>query len=297
MSQHFHFIGIGGVGMGSLASLMLSKGYRVSGSDIKESPMILNLRRQGARIFIGHHRSNIQQPNCVIYSSAVAEDNPEIQQAQKESIPVKKRAELLAQFVNSQTGITVAGAHGKTTTTAMIAHVLVYAGLDPSVSVGGIVNGAAYHARLGTGKYFVAEVDESDGSFLFFKPAFSVVTNIDFEHLDYYHNWENILQAYRSFLRQTKKEGCVFVYAQDPRLIDLCQLTERFSKTTTDGDNRRTRSLSDAKINKVFRDYIFVLSAESFFLAIAPRRPIPNNAMLAGSGTLGLVGNTSAAVP
>ncbi len=207
--------------MGSLASLMLSKGYAVSGSDIKESQMTSNLRQQGAEIFIGHDAGNLKRADCVIYSSAIGEENPEMREALRKEIPIKKRAELLAQFVNSQTGITVAGAHGKTTTTAMVAHLLMHAGFDPSIAVGGIVNGTAYHARLGAGKYFVAEVDESDGSFLFFKPFYSVVTNIDFEHLDYYHNWENILQAYRAFIGQTKAGGYVFAYAQDLRLKDL----------------------------------------------------------------------------
>ena len=216
--KHFHFIGIGGMGMGNLASLMLAKGYKVSGSDIKESPLISHLRARGAFIYIGHAAQNIDHPDCVVYSSAVERDNPEIREARRKKIPIQKRAQLLAQLVNAQIGITVAGAHGKTTTSAMIAQLLLNAGFNPTTMVGGMMKESFDHAHLGSGKYFVAEVDESDGSFLFFKPTFSVVTNIDYEHLDYYRNWENILKAYQRFIRQTKKGGCVFAYGEDQRL-------------------------------------------------------------------------------
>lgn len=219
--KHLHFVGIGGMGMGTLASLMLSKGYQVSGSDLKENQLTSHLKRQGALIHIGHSVGNIDHPDRVIYSSAIKRDHPEIREARRQKIPVQRRAKLLAQLVNAQTGITVAGAHGKTTTTAMIAQVLLNAGLDPTTMVGGVVKESLNHAHLGSGKYFVAEVDESDGSFLFFKPAFSVVTNIDYEHLDYYKNWKNILKAYQRFLQQTKKGGCVFAYGDDRRLRTL----------------------------------------------------------------------------
>jgi len=218
---NLHFIGIGGMGMGTLASLMLAKGCQVSGCDLKENQLTVQLRNQGAQIMIGHDPKHIENPDGVIYSSAVGFDNPELQEAQRKKIPVKKRAELLAELANAETAITVAGAHGKTTTTSMISHVFMKAGLKPTTAVGGIVNDPSYNAQLGAGKYFVAEVDESDGSFLFFRPYYSVITNIDFEHLDYYHNWDNILEAYRLFIRQTNPKGCLFVFGEDPRLLQL----------------------------------------------------------------------------
>ena len=219
--KHFHFIGIGGMGMGNLASLMLAQGDKVSGSDVKESRLTSHLRSRGASIYIGHRAENIDHLDCVVYSSAIKRDNPELKEARRKKIPIQKRARLLARFVNAQIGITVAGAHGKTTTSAMIARLLLNAGLNPTTMVGGMMKESFEQARLGSGKYFVAEVDESDGSFLFFKPAISVVTNIDYEHLDYYKNWRNILKAYQRFIHQTKKGGSVLAYGEDTRLRKL----------------------------------------------------------------------------
>ena len=155
--RHLHFIGVGGMGMGTLAGIMLAKGCKVSGSDLRESQLTVDLKRKGARIHIGHAAQNLDHPDCVIYSSAVKPDNPEIKAAKQKKIPVKKRAELLAQLVNEQIGITVAGAHGKTTTTAMIAHVLLKAGLDPTTMIGGVMKDSSYNAHVGSGKYFVLE--------------------------------------------------------------------------------------------------------------------------------------------
>ncbi len=239
MSQHYHFIGIGGMGMGTLASIMLAKGARVSGSDVKESRLTRQLREEGATISIGHQPDNVESPDFVIYSSAVTRNNPEMQAAEKKKIHIQKRAQLLAELVNCECGITVAGAHGKTTTTSMISHCLIKAGLNPTTAIGGIINGGTYNATLGAGKYFVAEVDESDGSFLFFRPFYSVVTNIDFEHLDYYHNWENILAAYRQFIRQTQPSGCVIAFGDDERLQAI--LAKEKIRTLTFGLGKHNR--------------------------------------------------------
>ncbi len=193
--KHYHFIGIGGMGMGNLALLMLAKGYIVSGSDQKDSELTRRLRQRGAQIFIGHDIRNIEGADCVVYSSAVKADNPEMFQAFSGHIPVLRRAELLAQLVNKEVGITVAGAHGKTTTSSMASYLLINAGLKPTTAVGGIVNEGEYNATLGIGRHMVAEVDESDGSFLYFSPHFSIITNMDFEHFDFYHPWNNILDS------------------------------------------------------------------------------------------------------
>ena len=234
MIKHYHFIGIGGVGMGTIASLLIAKGHTVSGSDLKESDFTAKLREQKAKISIGHDAKNVEHPDFVVYSSAVNKDNPERVAAAQKKIPVLKRAQLLAQLMESEKGITVAGAHGKTTTTSMISFLLIRAGLEPTTAVGGLINnGKTYNSNLGRGQYFVAEVDESDGSFLYFSPFCSVITNIDFEHIDYYQSWDNILSAYRTFIGRTKPDGYIFAYGQDARLCLL--LSESGRRFTTYG--------------------------------------------------------------
>lgn len=220
MKKHYHFIGIGGIGMGTLASLLLAKGHKVSGSDLKDGELTSFLKKNGAHITISHHASNIQKPDYVVYSSAIRVNNPELIESVSRHIPVLKRAEVLAQLVNEQIGVTIAGAHGKTTTTSMVSYMLMGAGLEPTTAVGGLINngGVSYNANLGQGKYFVAEADESDGTFLYFKPHYSIITNIDFEHVDYYKDWEGILNAYRKFVTCTVKGGCLIACGEDKNL-------------------------------------------------------------------------------
>lgn len=219
--RHYHFVGIGGIGMGTLASLLLDQGEEVSGSDVRSSPMTEKLSAQGARIDLTHDARNVEGADCVVYSSAVRLDNPELQAARMKGILIQQRAQLLAQLMTGRVGITIAGAHGKTTTTSMISNLLLQAGLDPTTAVGGVIRGASYGAHVGRGKYFVSEVDESDGSFLYFRPTYAVITNVDFEHVDFYHNWENILDAYRRFIQQTDPGGRVIICAEDERLKTL----------------------------------------------------------------------------
>ncbi|MBL8013191.1 MAG: UDP-N-acetylmuramate--L-alanine ligase [Candidatus Omnitrophica bacterium] len=222
MAKHYHLIGIGGIGMAALASLLLDKGCTVSGSDMKETELTNHLKRKGATVFKEHHVENIKGADYIVYSSAIRATNPEMIQAVSAGIPILKRAELLAELVNQEVGITVAGAHGKTTTTSMVSHILLQAGLKPTTAVGGIINSqSTYNANLGTGKYFVAEADESDGTFLYFKPMYAILTNIDFEHVDFYKNWDNILAAYRKFIQRIKPEGCLFYCGEDARLRQL----------------------------------------------------------------------------
>ena len=248
MPKHYHFIGIGGIGMGKIASLLLAKGETVSGSDVLENSMVRNLQELGAKVFIGHHQQNIKDAQVVVYSSAVRADNPEMIAARQNNIPIFKRAQLLSQLMDNHIGITVAGAHGKTTTTSMISNLLVEAGLNPTIAVGGIMQGVSNQSPLGDGKYFVAEADESDGSFLFYKPFYSVITNIDFEHVDYYQNWDNILGAYRKFIGQTDPRGKVIVCGEDERLMKVVSdsgrdhMTYGFSKDfDISADNVRTQ--------------------------------------------------------
>lgn len=209
--------------MGTLASLLLDQGHSVSGSDLKDNDMCRNLRSRGASTYIGHQISNVVEgTDYVVYSSAVRVNNPELIEAESRNIPVLQRAHVLAQLVNQQTGITIAGAHGKTTTTSMVSSLLINADLRPTTAIGGIINGqTAYNANLGEGKYFVAEVDESDGTFLYFHPFYSIITNIDFEHVDFYKNWEGITEAYAKFIRCVNSDGCLIVCGEDKRLLEL----------------------------------------------------------------------------
>ncbi|NLE65089.1 MAG: UDP-N-acetylmuramate--L-alanine ligase, partial [Elusimicrobia bacterium] len=218
--RRYHFIGVGGMGMGHLALLMLAKGYEVSGSDVKESGLTRQLRERGARISIGHHVRNLEGAQCVVYSSAISASNPEMFEAVRLHIPILRRAELLAELVNREVGITIAGAHGKTTTSSMASLLLIKAGLKPTTAIGGIV-GKGYNASLGIGRHFVAEVDESDGSFLYFKPHFSIITNIDMEHLDHYQTWDRIKEAYLKFAQCTVPDGVLLVCGDDETLRDI----------------------------------------------------------------------------
>ncbi|MEI7998601.1 MAG: UDP-N-acetylmuramate--L-alanine ligase, partial [Candidatus Omnitrophota bacterium] len=205
------------------------KGYKVSGSDIKDNELISQLRKNGAVVTIGHHASNVQNPDYVVYSSAIRMTNSEMIETVSRQIPLLKRAQVLAQLVNEQIGITIAGAHGKTTTTSMVSYLLLNAGVKPTTAVGGIINGETYNAHLGEGKYFVAEVDESDGTFLYFHPTYSIITNIDFEHVDYYKDWNGILEAYRKFISCTTDQGRLIVCAQDERLKNLVVESKRLA--------------------------------------------------------------------
>ena len=231
MTNRYHFIGIGGIGMSALAALVLDKGDKVSGSDLRANQITERLIKQGANIYLGHSPNNINNVTCVIYSSAIEKNNPELQEARKRKIPIMQRAQLLAELMEGHVAITVAGAHGKTTTSSMIAHVLVKAEFQPTTAIGGIVCGRSSHAQLGGGKYFVTEVDESDGSFLYFSPQYSVITNIDFEHVDHYQNWQSILDAYKKFIGQTTDDGIIFAYGDDERLLRLLETSKKLTRT------------------------------------------------------------------
>ena len=193
--QRIHLVGIGGIGMSGIAEVLLTLGYSVSGSDTKPSPITERLQNLGATIYDGHRASNVDGAHVVVTSSAIKSDNPEVDEAHKHKIPVIPRAEMLAELMRLKYGIAVAGAHGKTTTTSMVASVLAAAHLDPTFVIGGRVNQAGTTARLGKGEFFVVEADESDRSFLLLAPVVAVVTTIDREHLDQYASLEDIQDA------------------------------------------------------------------------------------------------------
>ncbi|MBW2363106.1 MAG: UDP-N-acetylmuramate--L-alanine ligase, partial [Deltaproteobacteria bacterium] len=200
--RRIHFVGIGGIGMCGIAELLAGQGYQVTGSDLKEGPTVVRLRSLGVDVSIGHDRVNVGDAQVVVASSAIRPDNPEIVQAQASKIPVIQRAEMLAELMRLKDGIAVAGSHGKTTTTSLIAHVLDACGLDPTAVIGGRVMGTGADptgARLGRGDILVAEADESDGSFLRLAPVITVITNIDPEHLDHYGSFAAVQQAFIEF--------------------------------------------------------------------------------------------------
>ena len=215
-THRIHFIGVGGVGMSGIAEVLLTMGYQVSGSDLRSSEATDRLIQLGGRIFNGHAASNIEGAQVVVYSSAVPPDNTELAAAREMGLPVIGRAEMLAELMRMKYGIAVGGAHGKTTTTSMIAAVLARGGLDPTVVVGGRLHAIASNARLGHGQFMVAEADESDGSFLRLSPAVAVVTNIDREHMDHYTDLDAVLQAFVYFANRVPFYGVAVLCADDP---------------------------------------------------------------------------------
>ncbi len=221
MNKHYHLIGIGGIGMSGIAQLLLRRGIKVSGSDLKESKITGELKKLGAQVFIGHNPLNIKGANLIIYSSAILQDNPEIQEAKRQGITLIRRAQALASLMEDETVITVTGSHGKTTTASLVSYLLLEAGLSPTIAVGGVLRNIDTNAYLGDGKFFVAEADESDGTFLYYRPKYSIITNIDYEHLDYYKEFKNAIAAFKKFLNNTKEDGCVFVCSDDINLKDI----------------------------------------------------------------------------
>jgi UDP-N-acetylmuramate--alanine ligase len=216
--QRIHLVGIGGIGMSGIAEVLLTLGYSVAGSDTKPSTITERLQDLGATIFEGHQAENVEGAHVVVVSSAVKADNPEVMEAHQRKIPVIPRAEMLAELMRLKYGIAVAGAHGKTTTTSMVASILAAAHLDPTFVVGGRVNQAGTTARVGKGEYFVVEADESDRSFLMFAPVVAVVTTIDREHLDQYASLEDIQSAFLQFVNRVPFYGAAVLCLDEPNV-------------------------------------------------------------------------------
>ncbi|MGD8378336.1 MAG: UDP-N-acetylmuramate--L-alanine ligase [Gammaproteobacteria bacterium] len=220
--QHIHMVGIGGAGMGGIAEVLLNIGYEISGSDLKENAVTRHLAAQGARIGIGHAPENIRGADVVVVSTAVGAENVEVQAAHEARIPVVPRAEMLAELMRFRFGIAVAGTHGKTTTTSLVASVLAEGGLDPTFVIGGRLNSAGTNARLGAGRYLVAEADESDASFLHLLPIMAVVTNIDADHLGTYAgDFNRLKQTFVEFLHHLPFYGLAVLCIDDPEVRAL----------------------------------------------------------------------------
>src|SRR5215469_3750338 len=229
--QRIHFVGIGGIGMSGIAEVLLTLGYKVSGSDLRESSVTQRLASLGAIISIGHRAENVTGSEAVVTTSAVTRDNPEIQSARAQHIAVIPRAEMLAELMRLKYGIAVAGMHGKTTTTSMVAAVLAAGGLDPTVVVGGRVDAMGSNARLGKSHYLVAEADESDRSFLKLSPILAVVTNIDREHMDSYRDMADVEQAFVDFIDRVPFYGMAVLCNDDERLRELLPRLARRATT------------------------------------------------------------------
>ncbi|MCX6640478.1 MAG: UDP-N-acetylmuramate--L-alanine ligase [bacterium] len=225
--KNLHFIGIGGIGMSGIAEVLLNQGFRVTGSDLVDSDILSNLRQLGAEISIGHNAANVQGSDVVVYSSAVKSSNVELQEARRLNIPAIARAEMLSELMRMKYGIAIAGTHGKTTTTSMIAAVMTEAELDPTFIVGGRVKSLATNAKLGSGEFLVAEADEFDRSFLKLTPAIAVITTLESEHLDTYGSFDELRKAFLQFARQVPFYGSVVLCIDEPTVAALIPELQR----------------------------------------------------------------------
>lgn len=216
-----HFVGIGGIGMSGIAEILLSLGYGVTGSDLSASSVTEKLESLGAKIFIGHNESNITNQNVIVHTSAAKQDNPELLAAHKKNIPIMRRAEMLAELMRLKQGIAVAGTHGKTTTTSMLATILEESRYNPTYVIGGIVSNLGGHAKVGAGDFLVAEADESDGSFLLYQPYMSIITNIDDDHLDHYGSKEKLIEAFERFANKVPFYGVCAINVHDEVLKEI----------------------------------------------------------------------------
>jgi UDP-N-acetylmuramate--alanine ligase len=220
--KRIHFVGIGGSGMSGIAEVLANQGYQVSGSDLGESATTRRLAAQGIRIAIGHDAKNVATADAVVVSTAVRDDNPEVQQARERRVPVVPRAQMLAELMRIKQGIAIAGTHGKTTTTSLVASCLAEGGLDPTFVIGGRLNSAGANAKLGSGEFLVAEADESDASFLYLSPVISVVTNIDADHMETYgHDFGRLKQAFVDFLHRLPFYGVAVVCGDDANVREI----------------------------------------------------------------------------
>ena len=230
--RRLHFIGIGGAGMSGIAELMANLGYEVAGSDQRDSDATRRLRGVGVQVYIGHRAEQVTDADAVVVSTAIDEANPEIQEARARRIPIVRRAEMLAELMRFYYGVAVAGTHGKTTTTSLVASVLAEGGLDPTFVIGGLLNSAGVNAKLGTSKYLVAEADESDASFLYLQPMVSIVTNIDADHMQTYGNdFERLRGTFMEFLHHLPFYGLAVLCIDDPEVRALLPQVPRPVRT------------------------------------------------------------------
>lgn len=253
--KHIHFVGIGGVGMAGIAEVLLSQGYRVSGSDLSDNALTKRLASVGAEIYNGHQADNIKNADVIVRSSAVSMDNIELLTAHERRIPIVQRAEMLGELMRFRYGIAIAGTHGKTTTTSLVTCILAEAGSDPTFVIGGRLNSAGSNARLGTGRYLVAEADESDASFLYLKPMISVITNIDADHMATYHNdFSELRNAFVEFLHRLPFYGLAVLCVDDPVVREILKEVSRpyFTYGFTDDADFRALDITYSGTQTIF---------------------------------------------
>lgn len=273
-----HFVGIGGIGMSGIAEVLLSLGYKVSGSDVAESANVLKLKKMGAEIYIGHKAENLNEVTVVVHTSAVNESNPEMIRAKQESIPIIRRAEMLAELMRLKYGLAIAGTHGKTTTTSFLATILQECKLDPTYIIGGIVKNLDGHAKVGKSDYLVAEADESDGSFLLLTPVMSVITNIDNDHMDHYGTEENLYRSFVEFANKVPFYGVVAVNSHDEKLLQLKAELKRPAVTfgVENGADFEARNIEYGHFETGFDVYYKGEKQEHFRINIPGRHNILN---------------------
>ena len=243
--KHIHFVGIGGSGMSGIAEVLLTLGYQVSGSDIADNVITQRMKQLGATVYLGHDGSHSTNANAVVVSSAVNSDNPEIVAARARNIPVVPRAMMLAELMRLRQGIAVAGTHGKTTTTSLIASVLAKGGFDPTFVIGGKLNSSGTNAKLGTGEFIVVEADESDASFLYLQPILAVITNIDADHMETYeHDFSKLKQAFVDFVEHLPFYGMVIVCADDANIRDILPSISKPVTTYGFADDAQIRAVN-----------------------------------------------------
>ncbi len=226
-TRHLHFVGIGGIGMSGIAEVLVNLGYRITGSDLTQNETTRRLESLGCTVHLGHKPGNVTGADVVVISSAVRPDNPEVQAARQGGVPVVPRATMLNELMRMKYGIAIAGSHGKTTTTSLVATVMAEAGMDPTMVIGGKLDSLGTNARLGEGEYLVAEADESDGSFLHLTPTIAVVTNIDNEHMDHYGTFEKLREAFRDFLNKVPFYGRAVLCVDDIEVAGMFADLER----------------------------------------------------------------------
>jgi len=270
--RRIHMVGIGGIGMSGIAEVLLTLGYSVSGSDIKLSTITERLQDLGATIYEGHKADNVEGAHVVVISSAVKPDNPEVTEAHKRKIPVIPRAEMLAELMRLKYGIAVAGAHGKTTTTSMVASILAAAHLDPTFVVGGRVNQAGTTARVGRGEYFVVEADESDRSFLMFAPVVAVVTTIDREHLDQYSSLEDIQAAFLQFVNRVPFYGAAILCVDEPNVQAIIPNVKR-PIITYGTSSQADLVISDVQLQGLSSEFRLTYKGDDLGMFLLPHPP------------------------
>jgi UDP-N-acetylmuramate--alanine ligase len=276
--RQIHFVGIGGAGMGGIAEVLLNEGYQISGSDIQAGAVVSRLNRLGANIMIGHAPANIESASVLVVSSAVAQDNCELVAAREARIPIVQRAEMLAELMRFRHGIAIAGTHGKTTTTSLIASIFAEAKLDPTFVIGGLLNSAGTNARLGKSRYLIAEADESDASFLHLQPMISVITNIEADHMDTYDgDFENMKSTYVDFLRNLPFYGVAVAFIDDDVVKEVTDRCGR--KVITYGQCEQADYRLSNYEQKGNRSYFSVNTPEGYSLDIQLNLPGLHNAL------------------